>query len=213
MPVQQAPAHRHLKWAEGTAENTSGKDRETINQHPYILVEWHGLFLLSNQVKEGMCLGWGKKEVTGCQELCRTLAWQTATWSQQWQSPNPGKSLLPLLKILMRIWSARQGGDPGAADTPCHCLLSPAIVSLSPYWPSRGGDERDTTAQRGLPTQAPAPAWLRGTPDSTDREQTCGMTSRRRQKRRTNRSCLQKTQETKQQLNRLHLTGFLETPT
>lgn len=129
MPVQQAPVHRHLKWTEGTAGKTSGKDRETINQRPYILVEWHVLFLLVNQVKEGMCLGWEKKEVTGCQELCRTLAWQTATWSQQWQSPNPGKSLLPLLKILMRIWSARQGPWIHLATACFHQPLSPYLLT------------------------------------------------------------------------------------
>lgn len=60
MPVQQAPVHRHLKWAEGTAAKTSGKDGEIINQRSYLLVTCLFFFLL-NEVKEGLCLGWEKK--------------------------------------------------------------------------------------------------------------------------------------------------------
>lgn len=89
------------------------------------------------------------------------------------------------------------GRGPGGRGYTLPLLAFPAIVSLSQHWPSWDGDERDMTARRGLCTQAPAPAWLRGTPDSTNREQTSGMTSRRRRKSRTNRSCLRKTPETK----------------
>lgn len=103
------------------------------------------------------------------------------------------------------------GRRPRGREYTLPLLAFPAIVSLSPYWPSWDGDERDMTARRATPpppTHPLAPAWLRGTPDSTGRKQTCGMTSRRRRKCRTNRSCLQKTRETKQQLNLLHSTGF-----
>lgn len=106
------------------------------------------------------------------------------------------------------------GGRPGGRGYTSPLLAFPAIVSLSPHWPGWDGDERDMTAWRGLRTQPPptAPAWLRGAPDSTDREQTSGMTSRRRRKSRTNTSCLQKIQETKQQLNLSLRTGFQGTP-
>lgn len=72
MPVQQAPVHRHLKWAEGTAAETSGKDGEIINQRSYLLVTC--LVSSFKPGEGGAVFGLGEKEVTGCRELCRTLA-------------------------------------------------------------------------------------------------------------------------------------------
>lgn len=69
-------------------------------------------------------------------------------------------------EILMRIWSARQGGDTGAVVTPCHCLLS---QSLSPYlligqaWLAM----KETWQHGGPSYTGPTPARLHGKPDST----------------------------------------------
>lgn len=143
MPVQQAPVHRHLKWAEGTAATTSGKDREIINQRSYVLVTC--LLFLLNQVMEGLCLGWEKKR------------WQdvegSAVLLHDKQQPGASSDKALIQKIPpsfagnpnedLKCSAGRRPG--GGVDTPCCCLLSQAIVSLSPYWPSRDGDERDTT--------------------------------------------------------------------
>lgn len=91
-------------------------------------------------------------------------------------------------------------------------LALPVIVSLSPYWPSLAGDERDMTAwwafvHRPHACLAPREARFRSL------LQTTTMTSSRRWKEKTNRSCLLKTHETKGEKNhQLALTGMVLFP-
>lgn len=185
-----------LKWAEGTAVKISGEDTKLINQHWLSDMLFCFLFFL-NQVKAGLCLGWEKKmrrRVKSCAALLHDK-----------QQPGASSDKALIQKIPPSFaenpnedLKCSAGRGPGGRGYTLPLLAFPAIVSLSQHWPSWDGDERDMTARRGLRTQAPAPAWLRGAPDSTNREtQTSGMTSRRRRKSRTNRSCLQKTPETK----------------
>lgn len=84
-------------------------------------------------------------------------------------------------------------------------LALPVIVSLSPYWPSLAGDERDMTAwwafvHRHHACLAPWDARFRSL------LQTTRMTSSGRRKGKTNRSCLLKTHETKGKFTSLAVT-------
>lgn len=142
----------------------------------------------SSQVKGGSVFWAEGRRVARCQALRHALAWQTPTWSQQWQSPNPeNPSFL--------CWNPNEdlkcsaGRRHGGCGYTLPLLALPVIVSLSPYWPSLAGDERDMTAWWAFvhrPHACPAlrEARFHSLP------QTTGMTSSGRRRDKTNRSCL-----------------------
>lgn len=157
-----------------------------------------------NQVKAGLGFGLGKKKRS--EGMSRAVSY--LLHDKQQPGASSDKALIQKIPPSFaenpnEDLKCSAGRRPRGRGYTLPLLAFPPIVSLSPHWLSWDGDERDMTARRGLRTQAPTPAWLRGMPDSTDREQTSGMTSRRWWKSRTNRRCLQKTQQTKKQLNLL----------
>lgn len=107
-----------------------------------------------------------KKKGGRMSEMWRSPEWQTQTWSQLWQRPNPPNPLSLCWKTLMRIWSAQQGGGPGAAGPPCHCLLPRSLSSyllIGQAWLVM-----KEPWQHGRPSHTdPTPARLHRKPDST----------------------------------------------
>lgn len=131
-----------------------------------------------------------KKKGGRMSEMCRSPEWQTQTWSQLWQRPNPPNPLSLCWKTLMRIWSAQRGGAQGqrvhlaTACSRAHCLLISLLAKPDWWWKSRD-------SMVGLRTQTPRLPGSTGsqTPRS-DPKSRDGISSRCRDK--TNWRCLSK---------------------